>query len=78
MVDVAQNTNNTTIKSILLSEKLTGSSFTNWYRNLRIVLKYEKKMKFVEQYGYTKNHKKTVKNGQARTRERKSEQKPEE
>ncbi|GKE73562.1 hypothetical protein Tco_1535603, partial [Tanacetum coccineum] len=29
-------------------------------------------------YGYTKNHKKTVKNRQARTRERKSEQKPKE
>ncbi|GKF43294.1 hypothetical protein Tco_0129846, partial [Tanacetum coccineum] len=29
-------------------------------------------------YGYTKNHKKTVKNGQARTQERKSEQKQEE
>ncbi|GJQ97897.1 reverse transcriptase domain-containing protein [Tanacetum coccineum] len=28
-------------------------------------------------YGYIKNHKKTVKNGQARTRERKSKQKPE-
>ncbi|GJR98579.1 hypothetical protein Tco_0270753 [Tanacetum coccineum] len=28
-------------------------------------------------YGYIRNHKKTVKNGQARTRERKSEQKPE-
>ncbi|GJS17876.1 reverse transcriptase domain-containing protein [Tanacetum coccineum] len=28
-------------------------------------------------YGYIKNHKKTVKNGQARTRERKSAQKPE-
>ncbi|GJW14299.1 putative nucleotidyltransferase, ribonuclease H [Tanacetum coccineum] len=28
-------------------------------------------------YGYIKNHKKTVKNGQARIRERKSEQKPE-
>ncbi|GJS95396.1 putative reverse transcriptase domain-containing protein [Tanacetum coccineum] len=28
-------------------------------------------------YGYVKNHKKTVKNGQARTRERKSVQKPE-
>ncbi|GKC29500.1 hypothetical protein Tco_1036794, partial [Tanacetum coccineum] len=28
-------------------------------------------------YGYIKNHKKTVKNGQARTREWKSEQKPE-
>ncbi|GKA81934.1 hypothetical protein Tco_0788682 [Tanacetum coccineum] len=30
-----------------------------------------------ERYGYIKNHKKTVKNGQARTRERKSVQKPE-
>ncbi|GJX05242.1 hypothetical protein Tco_0191158 [Tanacetum coccineum] len=28
-------------------------------------------------YGYIRNHKKTVKNGQARTRERKSVQKPE-
>ncbi|GKC83348.1 zinc finger, CCHC-type containing protein, partial [Tanacetum coccineum] len=49
MADGAQNTNNTTIRSILLAEKLTGSNFTNWYRNMRIVLKYEKKMKFVEQ-----------------------------
>ncbi|GJW19375.1 retrovirus-related pol polyprotein from transposon TNT 1-94 [Tanacetum coccineum] len=31
----------------------------------------------VDEYGYIKNHKKTVKNGQTRTRERKSEQKPE-
>ncbi|GJX50970.1 hypothetical protein Tco_0277815 [Tanacetum coccineum] len=31
----------------------------------------------VELYRYIKNHKKTVKNGQARTRERKSVQKPE-
>ncbi|GJR94407.1 hypothetical protein Tco_0266581 [Tanacetum coccineum] len=36
MVDAAQNTNNTTIRLILLAEKLTGSNFTNWYRNLRI------------------------------------------
>ncbi|GJW60267.1 hypothetical protein Tco_0109602 [Tanacetum coccineum] len=49
MVDVAQNTNNTTIRSILLAEKLTGSNFTNWYRNIRIVLRCEKKMKFMEQ-----------------------------
>ncbi|GKE12951.1 hypothetical protein Tco_1416502, partial [Tanacetum coccineum] len=28
-------------------------------------------------YGYIKNHKKTIRNGQARTRERKSAQKPE-
>ncbi|GJT10026.1 hypothetical protein Tco_0857068 [Tanacetum coccineum] len=32
---------------------------------------------FMLMYGYIKNHKKTVKNGQARTRERKSVQKPE-
>ncbi|GJV31848.1 retrotransposon protein, putative, ty1-copia subclass [Tanacetum coccineum] len=49
MAATAQNTNNTTIRSILLAEKLTGSNFTNWYRNLRIVLRYEKKIKFVEQ-----------------------------
>ncbi|GJX23833.1 retrotransposon protein, putative, ty1-copia subclass [Tanacetum coccineum] len=49
MAAAAQNTNNTTIRSILLAEKLTGSNFKNWYRNLRIVLRYEKRMKFVEQ-----------------------------
>ncbi|GKB90417.1 retrotransposon protein, putative, ty1-copia subclass, partial [Tanacetum coccineum] len=49
MVGVVQNTNNTTIRSILLAEKLTGSNFTNWYHNLRIVLMYEKKIKFMEQ-----------------------------
>ncbi|GKC40081.1 zinc finger, CCHC-type containing protein [Tanacetum coccineum] len=41
MAAAAQNTNNTTIRSILLAEKLTGSNFTNWYRNLRIVLRSE-------------------------------------
>nr|GEW89716.1 hypothetical protein [Tanacetum cinerariifolium] len=46
---VAQNTNNTTIRSILLAEKLTGLNFINWYRNLMIVLRYDKKMKFMEQ-----------------------------
>ncbi|GKC12065.1 hypothetical protein Tco_1008847 [Tanacetum coccineum] len=49
IVATTQNTNNTTIKLILLAEKLTGSNFTNWYCNLRIVLRYEKKLKFVEQ-----------------------------
>nr|GEW74026.1 hypothetical protein [Tanacetum cinerariifolium] len=38
MVAAAQNTNNTTIRSILLAKKVTGSNFTNWYRNLKIVL----------------------------------------
>ncbi|GKB78348.1 zinc finger, CCHC-type containing protein [Tanacetum coccineum] len=45
----AQNTNFMTIRSILLAKKLIGSNFTNWYRNLRIVLRYKKKIKFVEQ-----------------------------
>ncbi|GJX29170.1 zinc finger, CCHC-type containing protein [Tanacetum coccineum] len=49
MAVAAQNTNNKTIRSILLAEKLTVLNFTNSYRNLRIVLRYEKKMKFVEQ-----------------------------
>ncbi|GKE11534.1 hypothetical protein Tco_1415085, partial [Tanacetum coccineum] len=49
MVVDAQNTNNTTSRSILLVEKLTGLNFINLYRNLKIVLRYEKKMKFVEQ-----------------------------
>nr|GEX89132.1 hypothetical protein [Tanacetum cinerariifolium] len=35
--------------SILLAEKLTGLNFINWYRNLRIVPRYEKKIKFMEQ-----------------------------
>ncbi|GJS13514.1 hypothetical protein Tco_0407986 [Tanacetum coccineum] len=49
MAAAAQNTNNMIIKSILLAKKIIGLYFTNWYRNLRIVLRYEKKMKFVEQ-----------------------------
>nr|GEW28916.1 retrotransposon protein, putative, Ty1-copia subclass [Tanacetum cinerariifolium] len=49
MAATTQNTNNTTIKSILLVEKLTGSNFRNRYRNMIIVLMYEKKMKFMEQ-----------------------------
>ncbi|GJW58879.1 zinc finger, CCHC-type containing protein, partial [Tanacetum coccineum] len=49
MAATAQNTNNMTIRSILLAEKLTGSNFTKWYRNMRIVLRYEKNMMFVEQ-----------------------------
>nr|GEV15127.1 hypothetical protein [Tanacetum cinerariifolium] len=49
MAVVSQNTNNTNIKSILLAEKLIDSNFTNWYHTIRIILKYEKKMMFVEQ-----------------------------
>ena len=31
------------LRPILEKEKLNGTNFTNWYRNLRIVLKQEKK-----------------------------------
>ncbi|GJZ78702.1 RNA-directed DNA polymerase, eukaryota [Tanacetum coccineum] len=48
MAVAAQNTNNSTIMSILHAKKLIGSNFTNWHRNLRIVLMYEKKLKLVE------------------------------
>ncbi|GJU25703.1 zinc finger, CCHC-type containing protein [Tanacetum coccineum] len=49
MVVAAQNTNNTTIRSILQQEKLTGPNFTNWYQNLRIVLRSEGKLAHLEQ-----------------------------
>ena len=31
------------LRSILEKDKLSGTNFTNWYRNLRIVLKQEKR-----------------------------------
>lgn len=31
------------LRSILEKDKLSGTNFTNWYRNLRIVLKQENK-----------------------------------
>ncbi|GJS83989.1 hypothetical protein Tco_0750530 [Tanacetum coccineum] len=48
MVAAAQDMNNTTTRSILQQEKLTGPNFTNWYRNLRIVLRYEGKLTHLE------------------------------
>ncbi|GJT17261.1 hypothetical protein Tco_0875967 [Tanacetum coccineum] len=49
MAAAAQNTNNTTIRSILQQEKLTGPNFTNWFQNLRIVLRSEGKLVHLEQ-----------------------------
>ncbi|GKD68388.1 hypothetical protein Tco_1322478, partial [Tanacetum coccineum] len=49
MVVVAQNINNTTIRSILQQEKLTGLNFTNWFQNLRIVLRSKDKLVHLEQ-----------------------------
>nr|GFC50399.1 hypothetical protein [Tanacetum cinerariifolium] len=49
MAAAAQNINNLTLMSIPHSKKLTGSNFTNWHQNLRIALRFEKKLRFVEQ-----------------------------
>ncbi|GJU62361.1 hypothetical protein Tco_1244196 [Tanacetum coccineum] len=49
MAVAAQNINNTTIRSILQQEKLTGPNFTNWYLNLRIVLRSKGKLAHLEQ-----------------------------
>ncbi|GKD36682.1 retrotransposon protein, putative, ty1-copia subclass [Tanacetum coccineum] len=37
------------IKSILEKEKLNGSNFLDWYRNMRIVLRYEQKLNHLEE-----------------------------
>ncbi|GJS35693.1 hypothetical protein Tco_0534075 [Tanacetum coccineum] len=44
-----QTTNNNSIKSIRKKEKLNGSNFLDWYRNLRIVLRNEQKLHHLEE-----------------------------
>ncbi|GKC46039.1 retrotransposon protein, putative, ty1-copia subclass [Tanacetum coccineum] len=44
-----QTTNNNSIRSILKKEKLNGSNFLDWYRNLRIVLRNEQKLHHLEE-----------------------------
>ena len=43
MAPTASNTSSFNFRSILEKEKLNGTNFIDWYRNLRIVLKQEKK-----------------------------------
>ena len=43
MAPTASNTSSFNLRSILEKEKLNGTNFIDWYRNLRIVLKQEKK-----------------------------------
>ena len=40
---------NFALKSILEKDKLNGTNFTTWYRNLRIVLKHDKKESVLEE-----------------------------
>ncbi|GJU45261.1 retrotransposon protein, putative, ty1-copia subclass [Tanacetum coccineum] len=44
-----QTTNNNSIRSIVKKEKLNGSNFLDWYRNLRIVLRNEQKLHHLEE-----------------------------
>ena len=43
------NTSNSTMRSILDKEKLSGTNFLDWHHNLRIVLMHEKKLYALEQ-----------------------------
>src|ERR1044072_5544046 len=40
---------NFALKSLLEKDKLNGTNFTTWYRNLRIVLKHDKKENVLEE-----------------------------
>ena len=47
---MASNTlNNLSLQSILKNDKLIGTNFLDWYRNLKIVLKHEQKLYVLEQ-----------------------------
>ena len=43
------NTSNNILRSILDKEKLSGTNFLDWHRNLRIVLMHEKKLYAIEE-----------------------------
>ena len=45
---MATNTNNFSIRSVLEKDKLTGNNFLDWQRNLRIVLRQERKLYVIE------------------------------
>ena len=45
----SNTTSNLSLRSILKKDKLNGTNFLDWYRNLRIVLKQERKEYIVDQ-----------------------------
>ncbi|GKA07141.1 hypothetical protein Tco_0686365 [Tanacetum coccineum] len=62
---VAHNMNNSTLRSILTSEKLTRPTIMSWHRNLRISLRSEKKLAYLEQPLIPTPLKKTLENYKA-------------
>ncbi|KAJ9547444.1 hypothetical protein OSB04_019987 [Centaurea solstitialis] len=49
MASTVTNTNNLSLRSILEKDKLTGSNFLDWERNLMIVLRHERKWYVLEE-----------------------------
>ncbi|KAJ9544198.1 hypothetical protein OSB04_023905 [Centaurea solstitialis] len=49
MANTVTNTNNLSLRSILEKDKLTGSNFLDWERNLQIVLRHERKWYVLEE-----------------------------
>ncbi|KAI5435228.1 hypothetical protein KIW84_021878 [Lathyrus oleraceus] len=47
-ITMTTNTSNNILRSILDKEKLYGTNFLDWHRNLRIVLKHDKKLYVLE------------------------------
>ena len=45
----SNTTSNLSLRSILEKDKLNGTNFLDWYRNLRIVLKQERKEYILDQ-----------------------------
>ncbi|XP_017621005.2 uncharacterized protein LOC108465196 [Gossypium arboreum] len=45
---MAKNTNTLLLRSVLENDKLNGLNFLDWFRNLRIVLKQERKLYVIE------------------------------
>ena len=45
---MAINSNNFSVRSVLEKDKLTGTNFLDWQRNLRIVLKQERKLYVID------------------------------
>ena len=42
------NSNNFSIRSVLEKDKLTGTNFLDWQRNLRIILRQERKIYVID------------------------------
>ncbi|XP_074347544.1 uncharacterized protein LOC141686405 [Apium graveolens] len=45
---MANNSNNLSVRSVLQKDKLTGTNFLDWQRNLRIVLRQERKLHVID------------------------------